>query len=232
MNLKVKKLNSVYILLLLVLVLAGCAKTPPKPVKPARPDWTSKEPAEAGGKMAFVGISTVFSTEQSARDNAFELATSHVVKYIGTNARGKVERLAKNYGLKDDRINETISGRSFQEQVYGAVSRRLKAKEWYYEIKSDGYLYFVLTEIPTDELDLHKLSAPEAEVRVRNFLQRHVRSSRGKVVYIITGKGSHSDGPPVLTGLVNELLREEFRRDVVESAGLVGGGAIAVRIKG
>ena len=54
---------------------------------------------------------------------------------------------------KDDRINETISGRSFQEQAYGAVSRRLKAKDWYYEIKSDGYLYFVLTEIPTNELD-------------------------------------------------------------------------------
>ena len=90
----------------------------------------------------------------------------------------------------------------------------------------------LLSEIPTDELDLHKLSAPEAEVRVRNFLQRHVRSSRGKVVYIITGKGSHSDGPPVLTGLVNELLREEFRRDVAECAGLVGGGAIAVRIEG
>ena len=90
----------------------------------------------------------------------------------------------------------------------------------------------LLSEIPTDKLDLHKLSAPEAEVRVRNFLQRHVRSSRGKVVYIITGKGSHSDGPAVLPGVVNELLREEFRRDVVESAGLVGGGAIAVRIKG
>ena len=90
----------------------------------------------------------------------------------------------------------------------------------------------LLSEIPTDELDLHESSASEAELRVRNFLQRHVRSSRGKVVHIITGKGSHSDGPAVLPGLVNKLLREEFRRDVVESAGLVGGGAIAVRIEG
>ena len=90
----------------------------------------------------------------------------------------------------------------------------------------------LLSEIPTDELDLHELNASEAEVSVRNFLQRHVRSSRGKVVCIITGKGTRSDGPAVLPQLVNELLREEFRQDVTECAGLVGGGAIAVRIKG
>gem|GEM_PF-1046497 len=148
-----KKPNLVYIILLLVLVLEGCSGPPPKPVKPVRPEWTLKEPSEMGEKMSFVGVSTIFSTEQSARDNAFELATRHVVKYIGTNARGKVERLAKTFGLKGSRINETISGRSFQEQMYGAVSRRLKAKDWYYEIKPDGYLYFVLTEIPTNELD-------------------------------------------------------------------------------
>ena len=147
-----KKPDSVYIVLLLVLVLVGCTGPPPKPVKPERPEWTANEPVEAEGKMSFVGVSTVFSTEQSARDNAFEVATNQVVKYISTDARGKVERLAKNFGLKADTINETIGGREFQKQVYGAVSRQLKAKQWYYEIKPDGYLYFVLTEIPTDEL--------------------------------------------------------------------------------
>ena len=100
-----------------------------------------------------LGYPLFFSTEQSARDNACELATNQAVKYISTDASGKKEHLAKNFGLKGSIINETISGRSFQEQIYGAVSRRLKAKNWYYEIKPDGYLYFVLTEIPTDELD-------------------------------------------------------------------------------
>ena len=103
--------------------------------------------------MTFVGVSTFFSTEQSARDNAFEEATNHVVKYISTDASGKVERLAKNFGLKADTINETIGGREFQKQVYGAVSRQLKAKKWYYEIKSDGYIYFVLTQVPISVLD-------------------------------------------------------------------------------
>ena len=95
-----KKPDSVYIVLLLVLVLVGCTGPPPKPVKPERPEWTEKEPGEAEGKMSFVGVSTFFSTEQSARDNAFEVATNQVVKYISTDARGKVERLAKTFGLK------------------------------------------------------------------------------------------------------------------------------------
>jgi len=90
----------------------------------------------------------------------------------------------------------------------------------------------LISEIPEDELDLHGLSAREAEVRVCQFLERHVRISRGRVVHIITGKGTHSDGPPVLPGLVDRLVREEFSHDVVEHAGLVGGGAIALRLRG
>jgi len=108
--------------------------------------------------MSFVGVSTFFSTEQSARDNACEVATNHAVKYISTDARGKVERLAKTFGLKGDRINETISGRSFQEQLFGGVTRRLKCRIWHLESKYDAekevaYKYFVLAEIPTVELD-------------------------------------------------------------------------------
>lgn len=90
----------------------------------------------------------------------------------------------------------------------------------------------LISEIPEARLDLHGLGAREAEVRVCNFLERHARTSGGKVVHIITGKGTHSDGPPVLPGLVEKLLREEFPEDVSEHAGLVGGGAIAVRMGG
>jgi len=154
----VKKPDSVYIVLLLVLVWVGCTGPPPKPVKPERPEWTAKEPGEAGGKMSFVGVSTFYSTEQSARDNACEVATNQVVKYISTDASGKVERLAITSGLKGSRINETISGRSFQEQLFGGVTRRLKCRIWHLESKYDtekevAYKYFVLAEIPTVELN-------------------------------------------------------------------------------
>jgi len=90
----------------------------------------------------------------------------------------------------------------------------------------------LISEIPEARLNLHGLGAREAEIQVCNFLERHARTSQGKVVHIITGKGTHSDGPPVLPGLVDRLVREEFSHDVVEHAGLVGGGAIALRLRG
>ena len=50
------------------------------------------------------------------------------------------------------------------------------------------------------------------------------------------GAGHHRWPPTiidhVLPQLLNRLLREEFEESVAEQAGLVGGGAIAVRIKG
>ena len=90
----------------------------------------------------------------------------------------------------------------------------------------------LISELPEAKLDLHGLSARESEVQVCNFLERHARTSKGKVIHIITGKGTNSDGPPVLPGLVARLLSEEFSEHVLECVGLVGGGAIAVRMGG
>ena len=94
-----------------------------------------------------------------------------------------------------------------------------------------GGTELLISEMPVDRLDLHGLSAREAEARVFYFLERHVRSSSGRVVHIITGKGTHSDGPPVLPTLVNRILRDDLADDIVEKAAMVGGGAIAIRIK-
>ena len=153
-----KKATAQLFSVLALLALVGCEKTPqpysPQPQsKPDRPDWAMTEPDDEDGMKHFVGVSAVYSTEQSARDNAYEKATERAVQFLGTFAKGKSLRMAKNFGLKADTINETIGGREFQKQVYGAVSRQLKAKKWYYEIKSDGYIYFVLTQVPISVLD-------------------------------------------------------------------------------
>jgi len=108
--------------------------------------------------MSFVGVSTFASTEQKSRKNAFEEATNQVVKYLGTEAKGKVEKIASSFGLASETIDETVGERSFQEQLFGGVARRLKAKVWHDEIKYNAkgeieYKYFVLAEIPTAELD-------------------------------------------------------------------------------
>ncbi len=143
---------------LALLALVGCADKPQSAApasqsKPDRPDWAMTEPDDEDGMKHFVGVSAVYSTEQSARDNAFEKATERAVQFLGNFAKGKSLRMAKNFGLKADTINETIGGRSFQKQLYGALSRQVKARKWYYEIKSDGYIYFVLTQVPISVLD-------------------------------------------------------------------------------
>ena len=153
-----KKAAAQLFTVLALLALVGCEKTP-QPYSPAsqskpdRPDWAMTEPDDEDGMKHFVGVSAVYSTEQSARDNAYEKATERAVQFLGNFAKGKSLRMAKTFGLKADTINETIGGREFQKQVYGAVSRQLKAKKWYYEIKSDGYIYFVLAQVPISVLD-------------------------------------------------------------------------------
>jgi DNA-nicking Smr family endonuclease len=90
----------------------------------------------------------------------------------------------------------------------------------------------LLVESPVETLDLHGLNARQAETRVRFFLQRHGTTSPGRVVHIITGKGTRSEGEPVLPGLVREMLQDDLGRVVAEWAALHGGGGFAVRIGG
>ncbi len=134
--------------------IIGCAAQPqsttPTQSRADRPEWTNSEPDDEDGNKFFVGLSAVFSTEQSARDNALENATDRVVKYLGTFAKGKSLRMAKNFGLKSEKIDETLAGRAFQEQIYGSVARQVKSKDWHCEIQ---WKCFVLARIPTTVLD-------------------------------------------------------------------------------
>lgn len=134
--------------------IIGCAAQPqsttPTQSRADRPEWTNSEPDDEDGNKFFVGLSAVFSTEQSARDNALENATDRVVKYLGTFAKGKSLRMAKNFGLKSEKIDETLAGRAFQEQIYGSVARQVKSKDWHCE---NQWKCFVLARVPTTVLD-------------------------------------------------------------------------------
>jgi DNA-nicking Smr family endonuclease len=81
----------------------------------------------------------------------------------------------------------------------------------------------LLSEYPADKLDLHGMTAAQAEPRVM--------AASGRVVHIITGKGNRSEGAPVLPGLVRDLLDDDLTRLVREVAGLPGGGGVAVRLR-
>lgn len=64
------------------------------------------------------------------------------------------------------------------------------------------------------ELDLHGFNAIGAEVKARSFI--HTCKHRGYfTIRIIVGKGLHSDLGPVLPDVVEDLLREMKKKDLV-----------------
>jgi len=86
--------------------------------------------------------------------------------------------------------------------------------------------------MPVATLDLHGLTASEARRSLHNFTQRHCRMSAGKVVHVITGKGTGSEGRAVLWELVQDTLNRESSEHVAEHAGMLGGGGWVMRLKG
>ena len=60
---------------------------------------------------------------------------------------------------------------------------------------------------PQKELDLHSCTGQEAESRVKSFILA-AQYEKLHVLRIITGKGLHSDGPPVLPDVVEQKMYE------------------------
>ncbi|MDR0787196.1 MAG: Smr/MutS family protein [Gemmatimonadota bacterium] len=73
-------------------------------------------------------------------------------------------------------------------------------------------------------LDLHGLTADEAEALARRWIEARRNDGDG-VVRIVTGRGSHSIGPPVLPIMVDELLRK-LAGNAVRSFERETGGAV------
>jgi hypothetical protein len=79
-------------------------------------------------------------------------------------------------------------------------------------------------------LDLHGHTADEAHERARRWLTE--RQAQGdRTVRIITGKGLHSAGLPVLPGTIEALLRSLRGTVVARSAPEPGGGVFRVELR-
>lgn len=89
----------------------------------------------------------------------------------------------------------------------------------------------LISAIPVATLDLHGSTAAEAERRVESFLRSRAGSSGGKVVEIVTGKGTRSAGPAVLPRVVRAQIDGPLSHLVSEWAGAMGGGAVRVRLR-
>lgn len=69
---------------------------------------------------------------------------------------------------------------------------------------------------PQKELDLHGYTGQGAEDRVGSFIQG-ARHERLQVLRIITGKGLHSEGPPVLPDVVEQKMYELKEKKLIRS---------------
>ena len=68
----------------------------------------------------------------------------------------------------------------------------------------------------TFEIDLHGYSALQAEMRVKSFIHLALKQ-KALAVRIITGKGLHSEGQPVLPDAVEDILGILKKENLVKS---------------
>lgn len=80
-------------------------------------------------------------------------------------------------------------------------------------------------------IDLHGMSADQAEVAVRGFIDTWRRREPGAVVLIITGKGQGSADGPVLRPMIRTLLKTRLSGLISDWAMDVSEGAFRVRIR-
>ena len=80
-------------------------------------------------------------------------------------------------------------------------------------------------------VDLHGLSADQAEGIVRNFIDTWRRRQPGAVVLIITGKGKGSADGPVLRPAIQTLLKTRLSGFVAEWTLDDSEGAFRVRVR-
>ena len=79
-------------------------------------------------------------------------------------------------------------------------------------------------------LDLHGETADSARRRAREWLRRQ-RDEGERMVRLITGRGKHSVGPPVLRDEIEGLLRELAGELVGRVEAESGGGALRVELR-
>jgi len=169
-----RKLTVMIFCVLLIGLWSGCAKRQiTKPVTPAaepdekliwsshkmRPGWTLSEPETVGDEIAFVGLSGKYATEKEARDDGMRAAVNNLIRYIGTLAQDKFQRLQTSYGLTTEIVDPTNVTRRFEEQLASAFVTRVRAKEWYIEkwlrkeTKETYFAVFVLTKVPKSTIE-------------------------------------------------------------------------------
>lgn len=83
----------------------------------------------------------------------------------------------------------------------------------------------------TATLDLHGLYANPAMTRVKGFVMGWAEREPGVILRIVTGKGTHSDGEPVIRSRFLALLAGDLAPWIDDWASEVGGGSYLIRVR-
>ncbi len=81
------------------------------------------------------------------------------------------------------------------------------------------------------ELNLHGFDAGMARQAVERMLSGKGGARSGQVVHVITGRGNHSAGKPVLLPLVGGIIRRELGRRIAEYSKDENEGGYLVRLR-
>ena len=84
--------------------------------------------------------------------------------------------------------------------------------------------------VPDAEIDLHGLTRDQAVRRVEMLLDTWERRGRAPVLRIVTGRGQHSAGDPVLLHAVGDRLQAELGARLEDMTRDAGGGGWLVRM--
>ena len=155
-----------------------------------------KEPSSFAEEMAFLGV------KQLKDDDHESMANAERNEYIAT---------APDSGRDESDTTVFLDAIGNMEKVFKdeccgdmpkkhAVPRRMKQLE-------RGQL------IPEDEFDLHGLTVDEAKVKTLFFLQNAIYQGFCTVL-LITGRGLHSAGSPVLRSKMENFLSEKTEQVV------------------
>jgi hypothetical protein len=125
--------------------------------EPNRPKWVMNPPELEGAYWHFEAQSRYYADEGASREDAMRNTTTEVVKYLGTMAKDKFERIAVASGLQSDVVNPTEISNQFTKQFAAGHISGLKAIAWYTE-KWDlptgiGWKTYVLARVPKSSLD-------------------------------------------------------------------------------
>lgn len=128
--------------------------------------------------------------------------------------KSKMKKENKPFWLKDD--DEGAFAETFDEQLFDREFKGRASRKWSMGKGQQRQMARGDQLSPQKEVDLHGFTGPEAEMRVESFVQSAVHE-RLFMLRIITGKGIHSPGAPVLPDVVEQKLDEFKAKKLIKS---------------